>query len=104
MKIFSASNPVEAHIVCELLKSQRIEAKVHDELTFGLRGEIPLGQDTDPYVWVINDVDQARARKLIEEYEQQQGGDNWFCPQCAESIENQFALCWNCGEANPAQD
>ncbi|WP_086984015.1 putative signal transducing protein [Vibrio aphrogenes] len=103
MKIFSASNPVEAHIVCELLKSHHINAKVHAEHTFSLKGELPLTQDSDPYVWLMDERDQQQARQLIAEYEQENNGPSWQCPSCQETIENQFAVCWNCGAVNPKQ-
>ncbi len=41
MKIFSASNPTEAHILCGLLQQQGIDAEVRGEGIFGLRGELP---------------------------------------------------------------
>jgi hypothetical protein len=28
---------------------------------------------------------------------------NWDCPNCSESIECQFDLCWNCGTEMPAE-
>lgn len=104
MKIFSASNPVEAHIVCELLKSQHIMAKVHSSEIFSLKGEIPLTNDTDPYVWLLDENDESKAREIVRDYEKEESRPNWFCLQCHESIEAQFAVCWNCGQANPSQD
>lgn len=103
MKIFSASNPVEAHIVCELLKSHRISAKVHSGELFSLKGEVPLTNDTDPYVWLLDEHDEEEARMLITEYERAEVKPNWQCEGCNESIEAQFAVCWNCGHSNPHQ-
>lgn len=104
MKIFSAANPVEAHIVCELLKSHRIEAKVHSGEIFSLKGEVPLTNDTDPYVWLLDEQDEERAKQLITDYDKEELRPNWDCQQCGESIEAQFAVCWNCGQTNPLQD
>ncbi len=104
MKIFSAANPVEAHIVCELLKSHGVLAKVHAEHTFSLKGEIPFTQDSDPYVWLEEDIHLKKAKRLIAEYEQQECGPDWLCPQCGENVENQFSVCWNCEAINPNQD
>jgi len=53
MKIYSASNPPEAHIVCELLKSQDISCEVRGEGIFGLQGEVPFGENSEPYVWLL---------------------------------------------------
>ncbi|MEZ9549197.1 putative signal transducing protein, partial [Vibrio crassostreae] len=52
MKIFSASNPTEAHIICGLLESENISCEVRGEGLFGLKGEIPFTEETDPYVWL----------------------------------------------------
>ena len=38
MKIFSASNPTEAHIICGLLESENIACEVRGEGLFGLKG------------------------------------------------------------------
>ncbi len=42
MKIYIAKNPAEAHIVCELLKTEQIACEVRGEGMFGLKGELPL--------------------------------------------------------------
>ena len=39
MKIFSASNPTEAHIICGLLESENIACEVRGEDLFGLKGK-----------------------------------------------------------------
>ncbi|MFV0574136.1 MAG: putative signal transducing protein [Vibrio sp.] len=103
MKIFTANNPVEAHIVCELLKSNHIDAEVHSEGIFSLKGEIPLTSDTDPYVWLLDEEKEQQAKRLIEGYLQEEQRPNWICEHCNESVEAQFAVCWNCGETNPKQ-
>jgi hypothetical protein len=99
MKIFTASNPTEAHIVCGLLEQQRISAEVRGEGVFGLKGELPLTDDTDPYVWLLQ-LDKAnKALALVEEYKNQQNNySDWQCEECGEVNEGQFGLCWNCGQ------
>ncbi|MDV7102992.1 DUF2007 domain-containing protein [Vibrio sp. TH_r3] len=97
MKIFSASNPTEAHIICGLMKQQNIQAEVRDEGLFSLKGELPLTNDTDPYVWLIDLDKLQQARVLINEYEDQQHDlVDWQCEKCGEQNEGQFALCWRC--------
>lgn len=39
MKIFSAANPTEAHIICGLLESEKIACEVRGEGLFGLKGK-----------------------------------------------------------------
>ena len=48
------------------------------------------------------------AAKIIQsviEQEDVETGDPWTCPECAETIDAQFAVCWNCGhEPSVARD
>ncbi|MGO2508145.1 MAG: putative signal transducing protein [Vibrio hibernica] len=98
MKIYSASTPIEAHIVCGLLQSQGVEVKVYAEDLFSLKGEIPLTSETDPYIWLLNAQDETLARNIIQDYESEEseGGINWQCSSCGEIVEPQFSICWNC--------
>ncbi|MBD1576725.1 DUF2007 domain-containing protein [Vibrio sp. S11_S32] len=98
MKIYSASNPIEAHIVCGLLQSQGIEAKVYAEDLFSLKGEIPFSNETDPYIWLLHQQDESQARTIISDYETQpvEYAPDWQCDTCGEMVEAQFSLCWNC--------
>ncbi|EGU38129.1 hypothetical protein VII00023_19374 [Vibrio ichthyoenteri ATCC 700023] len=98
MKIFSASNPPQAHIVCELLRVNNIACEVRGEGIFGLQGELPFGEASEPYVWLHDISQQNEARLLIEKFEQPQLEKNWHCSSCGEENEGQFALCWQCGE------
>lgn len=101
MKIFTAHNPTEAHIVCELLKSQQISCEVRGEGIFGLQGEIPFGEQTEPYVWLLDVAQAETARAIVSDYQQPDTGRVWRCHKCGESNEPQFALCWNCGSGSP---
>ncbi|GAK85004.1 hypothetical protein JCM19238_2584 [Vibrio ponticus] len=47
MKIFSAANPPQAHIVCELLRANGITCEVRGEGIFGLQGEVPFGEASE---------------------------------------------------------
>jgi len=101
MKIFVASIPPEAHIVCELLRSQRIHCEVRGEGLFGLQGEIPFGVESEPYVWLFDSEQQYQAQALIDQYNHPNLSaiGDWQCRHCGEVVEPQFSCCWNCGEA-----
>ncbi|MGF1753719.1 DUF2007 domain-containing protein [Vibrio makurazakiensis] len=104
MKIFIAANPTEAHIVCELLKVENIACEVRGEGLFGLKGEIPFSDDTDPYVWLQEPNKISLAERVIESYNEQSNSDNnkeWQCSHCNELNEPQFGACWQCGQASP---
>ncbi|WMN88166.1 DUF2007 domain-containing protein [Vibrio parahaemolyticus] len=100
MKIFIAKNPAEAHIVCELLKTEQILCEVRGEGIFGLKGELPFGDDTDPYVWLLNPEQKMKSLAIIEAYQKQAQPNtyqDWKCPKCSEINEGQFGACWRCG-------
>lgn len=99
MKIYSASNPPEAHIVCELLKSQDISCEVRGEGIFGLQGEVPFGENSEPYVWLFDPDKCNQANEIIDQFRTTQNGSDWHCSQCGEINESQFGVCWQCGTA-----
>jgi hypothetical protein len=101
MKVYSASTPTEAHIICELLKSNSIECEVRGEGIFGLQGEIPFGESSEPYVWLLKHDQKKHALSVIEQFNNANKGDNWFCELCGECNEPQFGACWQCGQNAP---
>ncbi len=100
MKIFIANNPAEAHIVCELLKTEQIMCEVRGEGMFGLKGELPFSDDTDPYIWLFEPEQQLKAVAIIDDYQSQalpNSYQDWRCSECSEINEGQFGACWRCG-------
>lgn len=103
-QVFVAQHPAEAHLVKGALENQGIDAEVRDGL-FGVRGEAPMTPDTLPSVWVLNDGDAGRALQLLRESRAGSdgpGGEPWACPSCGETVEPQFAACWQCGTGRVA--
>ena len=101
MKVYSAATPTEAHIVCELLKSQSINCEVRGEGVFGLQGEIPFGESSEPYVWLVETEKLSTAQSTIRQFLDTQEGDDWQCVDCGETNEPQFGACWQCGATAP---
>lgn len=101
MKIYSASTPPEAHIVCELLKSHQISCEVRGEGVFSLQGEIPFGEASEPYVWLLDEEKAEQATEVVRLYTNDNNGADWQCTQCGESNEGQFAICWQCEASAP---
>lgn len=99
MKIYTANNPPLAHIVCELLRANNIDCEVRGEGVFGLQGELPFGEASEPYVWLLETTQLNRAHELIMQFEQPQPEASWHCSDCGEENEGQFALCWQCGSS-----
>jgi hypothetical protein len=63
-------------------------------------GDIPW-LECAPQLWVIDDLDEGRARLLLAELHRAQAGPPWTCATCGELLEAQFGQCWKCGSARP---
>ncbi len=60
-RVYTAPDPIDAHLIKGLLEAEGIEAEVRGELLFGGRGELPMTEDTLPSVWVHDAWAAARA-------------------------------------------
>ncbi|WP_082798397.1 putative signal transducing protein [Vibrio cidicii] len=99
MRVFTANSPVEAHIVCQQLRSENIECEIRGENLFGLKGELPATSESDPYIWIHEPQQYQTAMKIVSQYLHQSCVSTyWCCSNCGEENEGQFALCWCCGE------
>ena len=72
LRVFVAQDPFEAHVVKDYLGSIGIEATVRGEYLFGIRGGVPLTEDTLPSVWLVYDEDLEPALSLIEKLKARQ--------------------------------
>ena len=104
-KVYIAKNPADAHLLKGLLKGANIEAEVRGEFLYGVRGEVPITEDTCPSVWVVDDSDFDRAMELVSTFREGappilEGAGTWYC-SCGEENENPFTECWSCGKARP---
>lgn len=102
IKVYTALNPADAHLVKGILESNGMACEVTGEALFNLMGEIPLGPETFPAVWIMDESRFDEARKIVLEYQNQSASspeddERWTCPACGEESEGQFAKCWNCG-------
>lgn len=106
MKIYSAKNPTQAHILAGLLESHGIDVQVQGDGLFSLKGEVPMTTETDPYLW-LNDPSQAQqAKHILDAYEAKADAPkiSWQCHQCEEEVEGEFEICWQCGAPKPCED
>ena len=65
--VFSARDPMEAHLLRAVLESEGIEAKVMGEFLYLARGGVPFDSHTEPSVWVDED-DVDRARTVVDRF------------------------------------
>jgi hypothetical protein len=96
-KVHTAESIVEIAHLRNLLESEGIACVVRNDRLCGVVGEIPY-LECWPELWVVETGHYLKARSLVEEVlHVSPPMAAWRCPGCGESIEGQFAVCWNCG-------
>ncbi|HGS4818664.1 TPA: DUF2007 domain-containing protein [Vibrio cholerae] len=103
MKIYTATHPLEAHMLMQLLHQQGIACELRGEMLFALRGEIPMDSSSAPSLWLQKPEQQTVAQQIIREFLNPPPAECWQCPECGEHHEGQFSACWQCGFSQTAQ-
>ncbi len=102
-RLYLARDRIEAQFLRDFLDRHLIETVVLGDYLAGAAGQLPA--DIFPAVWVLDNDDLERARELlprfIAECKADPGGTPWICDACGETVEGDFALCWNCGHPRP---
>ncbi len=97
-KLTSAPTALTIHHYRNILMAEGIACEVRNEYFGGILGDMPF-TETWPQLWVVNDLDYARAKQLIDGSAQDESPtDSWRCANCGEENEGQFAACWSCGK------
>ncbi len=68
MKIYTATHPLEAHMLMQLLHQQGIACELRGEMLFALRGEIPMDSSSAPSLWLQKPEQQTAAQQIIREF------------------------------------
>jgi hypothetical protein len=98
-RLYGAANLPEAYLVLGMLSQAGIRAHVFNENAQGAAGEIPVVH-AYPELWLEDEEDYDRARRIIEDYERRAADDAGVtCPACGEPNPQGFEICWHCGEA-----
>jgi hypothetical protein len=90
---------LQAQHYANVLRAAGIACELRNAHAAGAFGELPFDQCM-PQLWVVNRLDEGRARDLLESLQQPFAGKTWAC-ECGERIEPQFAACWQCGAQAP---
>jgi|MudIll2142460700_1097286.scaffolds.fasta_scaffold246408_3 hypothetical protein len=101
-KIYTARNPIDAHLLKGALEGEQIEAIIQGDFLWAARGEVPITPETCPSVWIVNDADYEKAVQVLEDFKSQEitapiQTEEWKCDNCNETNEGQFLECWQCG-------
>ena len=96
------STLIEAQHCANLLECAGIRAEVRNRYLAGAMGEIPP-VEAWPQIWVPAIQDSEAAMACLSDASQalSAGLPSWRCGCCGESIEPQFAACWQCGQPRP---
>lgn len=112
-EVYRAKNPLQGGLVVAMLEQNQITAMMDGAILASAGGELPLGWSTAPRVMVSSD-DFEKAQKVVKEWEaasvaratsegemsedsrQAKVQPMWTCPNCAEEVEYEFEMCWNC--------
>ena len=98
LKIYSAANLPEAHLLLNLLQQAGISAQVLNAYAQGASGEIPFEQ-AYPQIWLEDERDKLLAEKIITKYEAMAPNTEWiYCRGCGERNPANFEICWQCGK------
>ena len=98
IRLCTAANLPEAHLLLHRLAQAGIEACVLNEHAQGGLGEIPFTH-AYPEIWIMEQADEPRARRIVVEFEQAPvSRDTTRCSACGEMNPPAFELCWRCGQ------
>ena len=99
IRIFTASNRIDAYLVLDRLAHAGIKAHVFNANMSSAAGEVPVDVAM-PQVWLDDDADRERALAVLRAYQIERSREGTLtCSRCREQNPATFELCWNCGTA-----
>jgi len=80
-----------------VLEAAGIRTHLKNQFTSSVLGEIPF-VDAMPELWILEDDDLLKARRLIRELlpASQDDEPEWTCTKCDSVVDGVFGRCWNC--------
>jgi len=90
---------IEARADEARLQAAGIEAFVDSDDCGGMRPELAYSNGVRLYVPV---ADRQRASELLAAARKEAERPVWTCPQCGETNEGSFDVCWKCGADRPS--
>lgn len=95
---YRAASLPDAQIIADLLQADGIETRMFNQNAQSVAGEIPPAV-AGPQVWVVDDEQLERARRLIAAFQAAPTPGTRRCPRCSEDNPANFLTCWSCGGA-----
>ncbi len=98
LRLCTAANLPEAHLLLHQLMHAGIEARVLNEHAQGGLGELPFTH-AYPEIWIMEPAQEARAREILAEFERAPVlSTSLRCTGCNEINPPGFEICWQCGK------
>lgn len=101
MKIYTATHPLEAHMLMQLLHQQGIACELRGEMLLRCAAR-SMDSSSAPSLWLQKPEQQTAAQQIIREF-LNPPAECWQCPECGEHHEGQFSACWQCGFSQTTQ-
>ncbi len=87
-----------------ILDDADIPCFIKNEFSTSVAGEVPF-VETWPELWIHRNSDFQQAMALVQPLKDNRQSTpdedielaDWNCPQCGETNEGHFSLCWSCG-------
>lgn len=104
---YRASSLHEAHFVAGLMRQAEIAVVLRNADVFSAAGPLPTAA-VSPSLWVRGEHAYARARKVVDSYEQRlhepsaTEAADWTCKACGEISPGNFEECWQCRCERPS--
>jgi len=99
-RIYTATDVTQAYLLSQLLARAGIGHYLANEHLQGGAGELPFAA-IYPVIWLYDDAEDVRARRIVEDFERVPPGGDWRCTGCGEDNPSTFDLCWRCGVTSP---
>ncbi len=102
MNVYSSPNLSMVGHFKNVLETHEIACYISGESRGGAVGDLPP-IECWPELRVVDESQIEEAKRIIEEALESTGQDAapWNCPNCDETLEGQFTLCWKCGANRP---
>lgn len=94
IRLHTSPSAVEIRNLQNVLETEGIACEVRGEFRKTAVGELPPNECWVE-LWLRDDADEAAARRILDASEDADRSP-WTCTHCGESVEGQFARCWNC--------
>ena len=101
--VASCANELEASNIVAFLAANGVEAHVESG---AVNTTLNYGPALGDVKVVAATVDQQMASKLMQALRQDKEqhkdqSDGWECPNCHQSVQGDFDVCWNCSAVRP---